>query len=58
MVALQSRLVRSQTPLATATDVVSEASDAVADTTGAIGDVIDPAAWQDIESNWDEYTRT
>lgn len=36
-----------------ATSVGSEAVDAVADTAGAIGDAIDPAAWQDIELNWD-----
>ncbi|MFK7996617.1 MAG: hypothetical protein AB8B87_20945 [Granulosicoccus sp.] len=36
-----------------AADVASEASDAIADTAGAIGDAIDPAAWQDIEMNWD-----
>lgn len=36
-----------------ATDVASDATDAVADTASAVGDAIDPAAWQDITTNWD-----
>ena len=36
-----------------ATEMASDTADAVADTAGAMGDSIDPAAWQEIEMNWD-----
>ena len=37
----------------TATDVTAEATDAVTSTEGAVVGAIDPAAWQEIETNWD-----
>ena len=38
----------------TATEVASDATDAASDTAGAVSDSIDPAAWEEIETNWEE----
>ncbi len=43
----------TDTATETATDLASDANDAVADTANAITDALDPAAWQDIEMDWD-----
>ena len=36
-----------------ATDAAADVTTAVAETDEAVSDAVDPAAWQDIETNWD-----